>query len=106
MAYRTGIVSVSDVKYATIEISGHMGYELMRHTKPVTIGEMEKMLAQLEGKPPKQKQQLKANLFTEVVEQEHRRSCPARVGLTTYVFRWLASSGWDAPRPMVPARGL
>ncbi|MFD3273692.1 hypothetical protein ACE3MS_26690 [Paenibacillus dendritiformis] len=53
MAYRTGIVSVSDVKYATIEISGHMGYELMRHAKPVTIGEMEKMLAQPEGKPSK-----------------------------------------------------
>ncbi|CAH8713475.1 DUF421 domain-containing protein [Paenibacillus thiaminolyticus] len=68
----TGIASISDVKCATLEISGHMGYELMRHAKPVTIGEMEKMLAQLEGKPRKQKPKPKANLFTEVVEQEHR----------------------------------
>lgn len=68
----TGIASISDVKYATLESSGHMGYELMRHAKPVTIGEMEKMLAQLEGKPRKQRQQPKENLFTEVVEQEHR----------------------------------
>ncbi|GAC42131.1 DUF421 domain-containing protein [Paenibacillus popilliae] len=67
----TGIASISDIKWATLEISGHMGYELMRHAKPVTIGEMEKMLAQLEGKPGKQKQQ-KENLFTEVVEQGHR----------------------------------
>lgn len=71
MGRATGIASIRDIKWATLEISGHMGYELMRHAKPVTIGEMEKMLAQLEGKPRKQKQQ-KENLFTEVVEQGHR----------------------------------
>jgi uncharacterized membrane protein YcaP (DUF421 family) len=42
-----GISSFSDVKTATIEFSGHLGYELMRHAKPVTIGELEKMIAQL-----------------------------------------------------------
>lgn len=42
-----GIASCSEVKLATIEFSGNLGYELMRHAKPVTHGELENMLAQL-----------------------------------------------------------
>lgn len=49
----------------------------MRHAKPVTIGEMEKMLAELQGKQPPQKQTKKQakkeNLFTEAVDQEHHK---------------------------------
>jgi len=37
-----GITSFSQLKNATIEMSGQIGYEWMRHAKPVTIGEMEK----------------------------------------------------------------
>jgi uncharacterized membrane protein YcaP (DUF421 family) len=42
-----GIASVADVKIATIEFSGRIGYELMPHAKPITAGELEAMLVQL-----------------------------------------------------------
>lgn len=73
-----GISSVSDVKVATIEISGHLGYELMRHAKPVTMGELDQILAQLHLIQHPQKYSESANLFDEVIEsqknisQEHK----------------------------------
>lgn len=72
-----GISSFTDVKTATIEISGQIGYELMRHAKPVTIGELEKMLAQLQRKQPSQQQpQQRGELFKEVVHQKHQHQPP------------------------------
>ncbi|AIQ63481.1 membrane protein [Paenibacillus stellifer] len=41
---QNGISNLSDVKFATLEPNGQMGYELMRHAKPVTIGELERIL--------------------------------------------------------------
>lgn len=66
-----GISSFTDVKSATIEISGQIGYELMRHAKPVTVGELEKALAQLQVRPPQQHKQTD-NLFNEVIHHEHQ----------------------------------
>lgn len=65
-----GIVSFSDVKTGTIEMSGMLGYELMRHARPVTMGELEKILAQLKlpQPPPEQGQ---ASLFDEVAQDGH-----------------------------------
>ncbi|CAM3419310.1 DUF421 domain-containing protein [Marinicrinis lubricantis] len=37
-----GVSNISDVKTATIEPNGQIGYELMRHAKPLTIGELER----------------------------------------------------------------
>lgn len=42
-----GGLDVKDLKLATIEVNGRIGYELMPHAKPVTIREMERMLAPL-----------------------------------------------------------
>lgn len=42
-----GISNITDVKTATLEPNGQLGYELMRHAKPVTIGELEKLLGHL-----------------------------------------------------------
>ncbi|HHY72192.1 MAG TPA: DUF421 domain-containing protein [Bacillus bacterium] len=53
-----GITSINDVKNASIEITGQLGYELMQHAKPVTIGDLEKILDQT---IPKILQQLTAN---------------------------------------------
>lgn len=53
-----GITSISDVKNASIEITGQLGYELEQHAKPVTIGDLEKILDQ---KIPKILQQLTVN---------------------------------------------
>ncbi|WP_338472379.1 DUF421 domain-containing protein [Niallia sp. XMNu-256] len=58
-----GISSTSDVKNASIEITGQLGYELMRHAKPVTVGELEKTL----------KEQLPI-LVQQFVENEHHLS--------------------------------
>ncbi|MEI0738976.1 hypothetical protein VQ056_24060 [Paenibacillus sp. JTLBN-2024] len=52
-------------------MSGQIGYELMRHAKPVTIGEFEQALAQLQLKLPQQQTQPNGNLFDEVLRQEH-----------------------------------
>lgn len=43
-----GILSFTDIKTAaTIEMSGEIGYELMNHAKPVTLGDLDKIVAQL-----------------------------------------------------------
>lgn len=39
-----GINNILDVKTATLEPNGQLGYELMRHAKPLTIGEFEKLM--------------------------------------------------------------
>lgn len=43
-----GISSITDVKFASIEITGQFGYELMNHAKIVTLGDLEKKLEQLQ----------------------------------------------------------
>jgi len=61
-----GIANISDVKTATLEPNGQIGYELMRHAKPVTIGELERILGLKTGIPMDQ-----SILFQEVVIQNH-----------------------------------
>ena len=46
---QNGISSISDIKTASIEINGELGYELTKHAKPVTHGELEEMLNQLQS---------------------------------------------------------
>ncbi|TVY11388.1 DUF421 domain-containing protein [Paenibacillus cremeus] len=41
-----GISSMSDVKNATIEINGELGYELVREKQSLTVGEFEKWMEQ------------------------------------------------------------
>lgn len=44
-----GISSFTDVKTASIEITGQLGYELMNHAKNVTLGDLEKIIEQLQS---------------------------------------------------------
>lgn len=39
-----GIANIRDVKTATLETNGQIGYELMEHARPVTVGDLERML--------------------------------------------------------------
>ncbi|WP_435163007.1 DUF421 domain-containing protein [Paenibacillus glycanilyticus] len=39
-----GISAIRDVKTATIEVNGELGYELFPHAKPVTLGDLETLL--------------------------------------------------------------
>jgi uncharacterized membrane protein YcaP (DUF421 family) len=68
-----GISSFTHLKTATIEVSGQIGYEWMRHAKPVTIGELEKALAQFQKTLPPQQQKQTDNLFNEVRTSKHRK---------------------------------
>lgn len=72
-----GIPSFTELKTATIEMSGQLGYEWMRESKPVTIGELEQMLARLNvTQTPKPYKPLPPNLFNEIVFEEHQPPVP------------------------------
>lgn len=72
---QNGISKFSDVKTATLEPNGQLGYELMDHAKPVTVGELERILKGLV--PP---QSLTTdNLFTEVSQKGHQKSIPPKL---------------------------
>lgn len=48
MRLRTsGISKISDVKMATLEPNGQLGYELMDDAKPLTVGEFKKLMGQM-----------------------------------------------------------
>ncbi|WP_379152398.1 DUF421 domain-containing protein [Paenibacillus sp. sgz5001063] len=61
-----GISSFKDVKTATLEPNGQLGYELMRHARPVTIGELERMLGLKSGDKIEE-----GTLFKEVSQNRH-----------------------------------
>jgi uncharacterized membrane protein YcaP (DUF421 family) len=63
---QNGISNLSDVKFATLEPNGQVGYELMRHAKPVTIGELERILDLKSGITMEQ-----SNLFQETKTNHH-----------------------------------
>lgn len=73
-----GISNVTDVKTATVEGNGQIGYELMEDQKPLTVGEFKRLMAaylqqlpqgQTQAQPGQQAQPF--NLFDEVVHQKH-----------------------------------
>jgi uncharacterized membrane protein YcaP (DUF421 family) len=70
-----GIVSFSDIKTGTIELNGQLGYELIRTAKPVTVGELEKLLASM-SLPAMKETQETDNLFTEAIYQQHQHPVP------------------------------
>ena len=63
-----GITSFADVKTATIEMSGELGYELTKQAKPVTIGDLEQILY------PLQKQLAEQNLLLQELKMMHPSS--------------------------------
>ncbi|MCC3371527.1 DUF421 domain-containing protein [Cohnella sp. REN36] len=70
-----GISRVEDLRTVTMEISGQLGYEWKEHAKPVTIGDLEKILAPLHPASPG-KPDPNGNLFDEVAAQKHRKRIP------------------------------
>ena len=70
-----GIKNLSDVKTATLEPNGQLGYELQRSAQPLTIGEFEKALGHLfdKGYQPIPKE---FNLFDEVRIKSHETPKP------------------------------
>jgi uncharacterized membrane protein YcaP (DUF421 family) len=70
-----GITKLSDVKTATLEPNGQIGYELQKSAQPLTIGEFEKALGHLfqQGYQPKAED---FNLFDEVRARGHNKPKP------------------------------
>ncbi|MBG9588935.1 DUF421 domain-containing protein [Cytobacillus firmus] len=55
MRLRTnGITKISDVKMATLEPNGQLGYELMDDAKPLTVGEFKRLMGEIILKSPVQ----------------------------------------------------
>ncbi|AIQ40457.1 DUF421 domain-containing protein [Paenibacillus sp. FSL R7-0297] len=63
-----GITNFTDVQTATLEPNGQLGYELMRHAKPVTIGELERLLGLKSEDALEQ-----GSLFKEVSQNNHEK---------------------------------
>lgn len=71
---QAGISSIEDVKYATIEVSGQLGYELIDSKKPLTQGDMAQIMNELSqvkymldnNIKPQPSQNPKNNVFEEI----------------------------------------
>ncbi|TCJ01223.1 DUF421 domain-containing protein [Cytobacillus praedii] len=72
MRLRTnGITKISDVKMATLEPNGQLGYELMDDAKPLTVGEFKNLMGLMLLNSPKQQVQQNEHsndIFQEISE--------------------------------------
>lgn len=68
-----GIAKISDVKNATLESNGQIGYELKKHARPVTVGDMEKLLGIRLPDDPKV---FPDTMFDEANQNRHPQSIP------------------------------
>lgn len=70
-----GIANIADVKTATLEPNGQLGYELKRSAKPLTIGEFEEAIGYLFNEDYKQSKDT-LTIFDEIKENQHRKKIP------------------------------
>jgi uncharacterized membrane protein YcaP (DUF421 family) len=68
---QNGISRISDVKTATLEPNGMLGYELKRYAQPVTYGDLEKLFGTLVPN-----QSTASNIFDEVEQGGHSKKVP------------------------------
>jgi uncharacterized membrane protein YcaP (DUF421 family) len=75
---QAGISSIEDIKYATIEVSGQLGYELIDSKKPLTQGDMVRIMNELSqmkvmldnNMKPQPNQNSKNNIFEEIKNEK------------------------------------
>lgn len=65
-----GISNISDVKNATIEPNGQLGYELKPDSRPLTVGEFKKLMG-LMIQQQNQSPDIDGKLFYEVTNKKH-----------------------------------
>jgi uncharacterized membrane protein YcaP (DUF421 family) len=78
------ITKIEDVKYATIEPSGQLGYELYDHAKPATKQDIDKLMAELQNMMYQLNLSIKEkevptptfNIFDEVHYKTHKNQPP------------------------------
>ncbi|WP_235988846.1 DUF421 domain-containing protein [Aquibacillus kalidii] len=73
-----GISSINDIKTATLEPNGQMGYELKEDARPLTIGEFKKMINPSMLNPSYQpsNQQNNTNQVFDELKQHHKTEHP------------------------------
>ncbi|MFC3801547.1 DUF421 domain-containing protein [Cohnella sp. GCM10012308] len=73
------IARVQDVRYATIETNGELGYELMPHARPLTRGDLEEILKanfpqfKVPASPPQ------ADVFSETIHPKDQPPAPNKL---------------------------
>lgn len=72
---QNGISNLADIKNATIEPNGQMGYELKPDARPLTVGEFKKLMGAMVIKQ-NQSADIDGSLFYEVIHDEHAVSPP------------------------------
>jgi len=74
---QVGVSSIEDVKYASLEVSGQLGYELMENKKPVTKDDLFEILLELNVKgminlnSNFQENKQENNLFKEIITNKY-----------------------------------
>ena len=76
---QSGISSIEDVKHATVEVSGLLGYELKEHKKPMTKEDFQTLMNEINqikqsmglNTTPMTVKNEGSNIFTEVKTKEH-----------------------------------
>ncbi len=66
-----GVSNISDVKNATIEANGQLGYELKPDARPLTVGEFKKLMSHM-VQSQNQSPDVDGSLFFEVINNQHK----------------------------------
>ncbi|MEB1807791.1 MAG: DUF421 domain-containing protein [Bacillaceae bacterium] len=67
---QNGISNISDIKNATIEANGQLGYELKPDARPLTVGEFKKLMGAM-VQQQNQSPDIDGSLFYEVINKKH-----------------------------------
>lgn len=71
-----GIERVEDIQTGTIESNGDFGYLLMPHARPVTMGDLERILRESFPQASMPMSEKEDQIFNEVITREHSKDIP------------------------------
>jgi uncharacterized membrane protein YcaP (DUF421 family) len=74
-----GISRIEDVEIGTIENNGELGYKLMPHASPVTMGDLEKIMQKYfpQATPPRETEQV--DIFDEIIAGTNSEDVPRQL---------------------------
>jgi uncharacterized membrane protein YcaP (DUF421 family) len=76
---QVGIRNIKDVRTATLEPNGTLGYELTPDAQPLTVGEFKKLMHLIPSSTESKSSQGQDSLFEEVRKNEHKRDIPSKL---------------------------
>ncbi len=75
---QAGISSISDIEWATIEVSGNLGYQLKLEKQPATKEDIQRLIAILENRIPDTEPFVPNNIFSEI-KHGHQNPHPSNL---------------------------